>query len=113
MLNAVPIAKAAPAWSPSRFQAPGLRANLGQSVTTTPTTPPGVMVPVMEIPKPPFIDSALVSFAMSALGASAYGLLAYAYDKSGRPTWSKIFFATAAVFSVKAVLYDLPAVRTR
>jgi hypothetical protein len=114
MITVVPIMKAAPGWSPPPFQAPALRRGLGQTVTTTPTTPPGsvVMVPGIEPPKPAFIDSALVSAIMSGLGATSYGFLSYAFGKAQRQTWSKIFFGVSAVLGAK-FLYDVYNIRTR
>jgi hypothetical protein len=114
MITVVPIAKAAAGWSPMPFQAPGLRQRLGQTVVTTPTTPPGsvVMVPGMEIEKPSFIDSALVSAIMSGLGATSFGYLSYIFGKVERQTWSKIFFGLSAVFALKG-LWDVYNIRMR
>lgn len=112
MLQTVPISRPSAAWSPSPFQAPPLKPRLSQAVVTTPTTPPGAVVYGMSPPKPAFIDSALVSSIMSGLGATAYGILSYAYSKSNRPTWSTIFFGIALVFGVKT-LYDIANIRER
>lgn len=111
MITVVPITKA-PGWSPSPFQTPALRPRLSQTVVTTPTTPPGSIVVVPEPPKPPFIDSALVSAIMSGLGATSYGILSYAFGKAQRQTWSKIFFGLSAVFALKG-LYDIANIRQR
>jgi hypothetical protein len=112
MITVVPITKVAAGWNPSPFHAPGLRRSLGQTVVTTPTTPPGSVLVVPEPPKPPLIDSALGSAIMSGVGATAYGILSYAFNKANRQTWSKIFFGLSAVFAAKG-LYDVANIRNR
>lgn len=115
MMTAVPISKAAPGWSPTPFQAPAIRPRpqprLAQTVVTTPTTPPGAVVPGTEA-RPPFIDSSLVSFIFSALGATAYGILSYGSASVKAHTWSKIFGVVSGVLALKS-LYDLSNVRER
>lgn len=112
MLQVVPIAKPSAAWAPSRFQAPPLRARLSQTVVTTPTTPPGAFVPGYRMEKPALIDSALVSALVSGLGTTAYGILAYAYNKSNRPTWSTVFIVITVGLLAKTV-YDVSQIRER
>ena len=112
MLQTVPISRPSAAWAPSRFQAPPLTPRLSQTVVTTPTTPPGAVVYGLTPPKPAFIDSALVSALMSGLGATAYGILSYAYSKSNRPTWSTIFFGVSLLFGAKTI-YDMANIRER
>lgn len=112
MMTVVPIAKAAPGWSPSPFQAPAIRPRLAQPVVTTPTTPPGATVPGMNPPRPPFIDSALVSFVFDALGATAYGILSYGSASVKAHTWSKIFGIVSGLLALKGI-YDLSNARYR
>lgn len=96
-------------WSPSPYQAPAIRSRLGQPVITTPTTPPGV---VLAPSRPPFIDSALVSFIFDTLGATAYGILSYGSSTVKAHTWSKIFGIVSGLLAVKG-LYDLSNIRTK
>lgn len=107
MITVVPLVKAG--WTPPPYR-PAARRALGQTVVTSPTTPPGSVIITGEPPKPPFIDSALVSAIMSGLGATSYGILSYAFNKANRQTWSKIFFGLSAVFALKG-LWDITNIR--
>lgn len=111
MITVVPIAKAAPAWNPAPFNAPALGRRMGQTVVTTPTTPPGAVLVAPPAPKPEFIDSALVSAVIGGLGAVAYGYLSDIHGQGNRPTWSKIFFGMSAILAVKT-LWDITQIRT-
>lgn len=106
----VPISKTAPGWSPSPFQAPAIRPRLAQTVVATPMTPPNS--PVGMSPRPPFIDSALVSFIFDALGATAYGILAYGAKSVKAHNWSLIFGITSGALAIKGLI-DLGNVRER
>lgn len=60
---------------------PARRPRLAQEITVAPNqeakTPAVATVPVATEAKPPFIDSALVSFGVDVVGAASTGMLAY------------------------------------
>lgn len=89
----------------------GWRPALGQNVTTTPVSPPGMMVAPPPAPPVPFVDSALVAFLFDALGAASSGILAYA-AASRKNKLAYVFGAMTAVFAFKGV-GDLMDIRER